>query len=84
MRQRLLFIASIAAVLGAMFLVALGLGLIVEGNAGYGLAILFLATPCALGMAIVFDYVRAKMELSDEDLDVDIIRPKFTRFGGGG
>ena len=84
MRQLILFIASIAAVFGALFLVALSLVLIAKGNAGYGLVTLLLGTPCALGMAVVFDYVRAKMELSDDDLDVDIIRPKFTKFGGGG
>ena len=85
MRQLILFLASIAAVLGALFLVALGLGFIVQGNAGYGLVVLVLGTPCALGMAIVFDYVRAKMELTeDADLDIDVIKPKFTKYGGGG
>ena len=83
MRQLILFLASIAALLGTLFLLAFGLGLLLEGQAGYGLAVLLLGTPCALGMAVVFDYVRAKMELT-EDLDIDVIKPKFTKYGGGG
>ena len=83
MRQLILFIASIAALFGALFILALSLVLITKGNPGFGLATLLMGTPCALGMAVVFDYVRAKMELSDDDeLDIDVIRPKFTKFGG--
>jgi len=85
MRQLALFIASIAALFGALFLIALSITLITSGQAGYGIALLLLGTPCALGMAIVFDYVENKMALTeDAELDVDIIKPTFTKFGGGG
>lgn len=85
MRQLTLFLASISALLSALFFVALGLGFIIKGNAGYGFASLILGTPCALGMAIVFDYVKAKMELTeDAELDIDVIKPKFTKYGSGG
>ena len=84
MRQLILFIGSVAALFGTLFLIALSFAMIAKGSAGYGLAILLMGTPCALGMAVVFDYIRTKLELSDNDeLDVDIIRPKFTKFGGG-
>lgn len=83
MRQLALTIATIAAFLGALFIVALSIMLITSGNAGYGLITFLLGTPCAIGMAIVFDYVKTKMALS-EDADIDIIKPTFTKFGGGG
>ena len=84
MRQLILFLASIASVLGALFLVALTFGLIVKGNPAYGMICLFLGVPCLRGMAIVCDDVRSRMALTDDpDLDVDIIKPKFTKFGGG-
>jgi len=37
------------------------------------------------GLTVVFYYVRNKIALTeDPDLDIDIIKPKFTKYGGGG
>lgn len=84
MRQSILFYASIASFFGALFLVALSIGLISSGNAGYGLVTLVLGVPITLGLCVVFDYVKSRMELTeDPDLDVDVIKPRFTKFGGG-
>lgn len=84
MRHTLLFIASAASLIGTLLLIAMGLGMLVKGNAGYALGLFFIATPCMVGLTIVFDYVRSRIALTDDpDLDVDIIKPKFTKFGGG-
>jgi hypothetical protein len=84
MRQNVIFLASIAAFFATLFLMALAIALIAKGNAGYGLVILFLGVPVMAGITVTFDFVRNKMALSDDpDLDVDIIKPKFTKFGSG-
>lgn len=85
MRQVILLLATVASLFGGLFLIALSLGLIIKGMGGYGIVILLLGVPIMGGLLVTFDYVRNKLALSeDPDLDVDIIKPKFTKFGGGG
>ena len=85
MRQFTLLLASAAALFGGLFLIALSIGLVMKGMAGYGLVTLLLGVPIMGGLLVTFDYVRNKLALSeDPDLDVDVIKPKFTKFGGGG
>jgi hypothetical protein len=84
MRQTVVFLASVASFFATLFLLALAIALIVKGKPGYGLMIIFLGIPVMAGLTVTFDYVRGKMALTDDpDLDVDIIKPKFTKFGGG-
>ncbi len=85
MRQFTLLLASAAALFGGLFLIALSISLIVKGMGEYGLITLVLGLPIMGGLLVTFDYVRNKLALSEDlDLDVDVIKPKFTKFGGGG
>lgn len=84
MRQTILFYASIASFFGSLFLLSLSIALIAKGSPGYGLAVLFFGVPTSLGLCVVFDYVKNRLALTkDSDLEVDIIKPRFTKMGGG-
>jgi len=89
MRRGIIYIASIAAFFGALLVAAVGLNLCLNGSAGYGLAVLFLGTPCMLGLAIVFDRTGSSMEkeaqLEEEGIiDIDPAPKRtFSKYGGG-
>jgi hypothetical protein len=59
-----LLIASLTSVLGACVCIGYGLSLMINHSGGAGALLILLGTPSAFALAIVFNYVRERL---DED-----------------